>query len=101
MKMLLNVVLPTEKFNESVRDGTVGQKLSRILDEQKPEAAYFTGQEGGRSVILIVDVAEPSMVPTLAEPWFLLFEAEVDFRIVMSPADLAKAHLDEIGKKWA
>ncbi|HEY3309895.1 MAG TPA: hypothetical protein VGJ93_15695 [Desulfuromonadaceae bacterium] len=29
MRMLMNVTFPTEDFNESVRDGTVGSKISR------------------------------------------------------------------------
>ena len=101
MKILLNVVFPTEKFNESVRDGSAGQKINRILAELKPEAAYFAGQESQRSVILIVDLPDPSAVPALAEPWFLTFNAKVEFRVVMSAEELAKAGLDELGKKWA
>ena len=40
------------------------------------------------------------MTPALAEPWFLTFGAEVEFRVVMLPDDLKKAGLDELGKKW-
>jgi hypothetical protein len=50
---------------------------------------------------MIVDVANPSDVPALAEPWFLSFNADVTFHIVMSPEDLARAGLDALGKKWA
>ena len=28
--MLLNVIFPTEQFNEAIKDGSVGQKLGRI-----------------------------------------------------------------------
>jgi hypothetical protein len=101
MRMLLNVSLPLEAFNAAVKDGTIGKKIERILDETKPEAVYFTEQNGRRGAILIVDVADPSKVPALAEPWFLLFNASVKFRIVMSPKELGKAGLDAIGKKWA
>jgi hypothetical protein len=47
-----------------------------------------------------VDVASPSDVPKLAEPWFLTFNASVEFRIAMSAEDLAKADLESAGKKW-
>ncbi len=50
---------------------------------------------------MIVDVADPSKVPALAEPWFLSFNADVTFHIVMSPEDLGRAGLDALGKKWA
>jgi hypothetical protein len=101
MRMLLNVKFCPETFNKAVRDGSVGQKLRRILEEAKPEAVYFTEQGGNRSAIMIVDVAEPSQVPFLAEPWFLTFKAEVAFHVVMTPEDLQKAGLEDLGKKWS
>jgi len=33
-------------------------------------------------------------------PFFLNFNADCEFRIAMSPEDLGKAGLDELGKKW-
>jgi IstB-like ATP binding protein len=42
----------------------------------------------------------PSKIPALAEPWFLTFQADVEFRVVMSPDDLKRAGLDELGKQW-
>ena len=101
MRMLLQVSIPHEPFNAAVRDGTAGQKLSRIVDEIKPEAVYFTEQHGQRGAIMIVEMSDPSKIPTLAEPWFLTFNASVEFRVVMTPDDLQKAGLDELGKKWA
>jgi len=101
MRMLLKVKIPHDKFNAAVKDGSVGKKMQRILAELKPEAVYFTEHEGHRGAILIVDVAEPSRVPTFAEPWFLQFNADCEFHIVMSPEDLGKAGLDELGKKWS
>lgn len=100
MRMLMNVTLPTDDFNEAVRNGTVAQKLNRILEEIKPEAVYFTEQDGWRSAVLIVNLDDPSKVPALAEPWFLTFNADVKFRIVMTPEDLKRAGLEELGKKW-
>ena len=100
MRMLLHISFPHEAFNAAVRDGTAGQKLGRIMDETKPEAIYFTEQQGGRGAVMIVDVSDPSKIPALAEPWFLTFNASVEFRVVMTPDDLQKASLDQVGKKW-
>ncbi len=101
MKMLMHVKIPHEEFNAAVRDGSVGQKMNRILEETKPEAVYFTEYDGERGAIMIVDVKEPSKVPAYSEPWFLLFNADVEFHIVMTPDDLGRAGLDTLGKKWA
>ena len=100
MRMLLNISLPHDPFNAAVKDGTAGQKLGRIIDETKPEAIYFTEQQGGRGAVMIVNMADPSNIPALAEPWFLTFNATVEFRVVMTPDDLQKAGLEEVGKKW-
>jgi hypothetical protein len=101
MRMIMDVRLPLEPFNTMVRNGAAGQKLQQILGDIKPEAVYFSERDGKRGAILIVDVPEPSAVPRLAEPFFLAFDASVQFHIVMSPDDLAKAGLDELGKKYA
>ena len=100
MRMLLNIKIPHGPFNAAVKDGTVGAKMNKIMEATKPEAAYFTEQGGHRGAILIVDVADPSKVPALAEPWFLTFQADVEFHIVMSPDDLKRAQLDDLGRKW-
>jgi hypothetical protein len=99
--MLLTVEFPHEPFNSLVRSGKAGQVLGRILDAIKPEAAYFTEQDGMRGGIFVIDVKNPSDVPAFAEPFFLNFHANCKFRIVMGPEDLKKAGLEELGKKWS
>jgi hypothetical protein len=101
MRMLMHVQFPLEPFNTAVLDGTAGDKIRRILEAIKPQAVYFTEQNGRRGATLVVNVDDPSEVPTLAEPWFLTFDAEVEFRIAMTPEDLAHADLGALGKKWA
>lgn len=101
MRMLLEVELPVEPFNTLVREGSVGEKLQSILAEIKPEAAYFTERDGHRGAILVVDVADPSRVPALAEPFFLTFNAHAKFRICMTPEDLGRAGLEDIGRRYA
>ena len=101
MRMLMHVKLPHEPFNTAVRDGSVGKTIGRILAEVKPEAVYFTNYYGRRGAVMIVDVADPTRVPALAEPWFLSFNADVEFHVVMSPEELGRANLDAIGKNWA
>jgi hypothetical protein len=100
MRMLLHLVFPHEPFNTLVKKGTAGKIISRILAETKPEASYFTETNGHRCAVLIVNLAEPSQVPILSEPWFLCFNADVEWRIVMTPEDLAKSDLTALGKKW-
>ena len=100
MNMLMKVRLPHEPFNSLVRKGTAGKIMKTILKALKPEATYFTEESGVRTALLIVNISDPSAVPSLSEPWFLNFNADCEFRIVMTPADLERAGLEKIGKKW-
>ncbi len=101
MRMLMHFKFPAEPFNSAVRDGSTGAKIHKILEAIKPEAAYFTEQSGHRGGTFVVNVNSASDIPSLAEPLFLTFNAEVEFRIAMTPEDMGRAGLDAIGKKWA
>ena len=100
MRMFLNVRIPHEPFNTLVIEGKVGEIMRRILDDLKPESIFFTEQSGTRGAVAIIDVENSSRIPFFAEPFFLNFNADCEFRIAMSPEDLGKAGLDELGKKW-
>src|SRR3990172_8164297 len=106
--MQIMPVTPTDSVEMHRRHATgsgywrqLNSPVTRILEAMKPEAAYFTEQDGKRGAVLVVDLPDPSKIPALAEPWFLTFQADVEFRVVMSPDDLKRAGLDELGKKWS
>jgi hypothetical protein len=101
MRTLMNVRFPHEPFNTLVREGKVGEIIKNIIKELKPESIYFTEQDGNRGAVAIVDINDPSQIPSFSEPFFLKFNADCEFRIAMSPEDLGKAGLDELGKKWS
>ena len=100
MRMLITVRIPHEPFNTAVKTGTAGPTIGRILEDIQPEAVYFTEQNGTRGAVLVVDVADASQIPSLAEPWFLNFNADCEFRIAMTPEDLEGAGLEALGEKW-
>jgi hypothetical protein len=101
MRMMMHVSFPVEPFNAAVRDGSAGAKMKKIMDALKPEAAYFIADRNGRRCgVLIVDMAETSKIPSLVEPFFLTFNAAVEFFPVMLPEDLAASGLEGLGKAW-
>ncbi|MDR8363574.1 panthothenate synthetase [Pseudomonas sp. JL3] len=100
MKMLLMVEFPHEPFNALVRSGKIGEIMNRILETIKPEATYFTEQDGMRSGIFLIDIEDPSEIPGYAEPFFLNFQANCKLRVVMSAQNLQDAGLEELGKAW-
>lgn len=95
------VSMPNPTFNAAVRDGTAPAKMDKILNALKPEAAYFTELNGKRTGIFVVNMSDASQIPSLAEPWFLTFDADVQFHPTMLPADLERADLANLGKQWA
>jgi hypothetical protein len=101
MRMLMHLQFPHETFNAAVRDGSAGKKIEKIMTALKPEAAYFSEHHGRRGGLLVVNLNDASEIPMYAEPWFLTFNADVEFRPAMKPEDLGKANLAEVGKQWA
>jgi hypothetical protein len=101
MRMLMKVWMPVEPFNTLVRNGTAGAKMQQVLEDIKPEAAYFTAQDGHRGGIIVVNINDTSEIPRYAEPFFLNFNAEVQFHPAMTPEDLGRADLESLGKKWS
>jgi hypothetical protein len=71
MKVLQVVTFPHGDFNASVRDGSVGTKINRILESIKTGVFLFHSKMGNEEQF-----------------WFL------------TPTDLKNAGLDELGKKW-
>jgi len=100
MRTIINFQFPLEPFNSLVRDKVAGKAISSMLEEIKPEAVYFYAPEGCRGGTMVVNIDDPSQIPAIAEPLFLRFGAKCEFHIAMTPGDLARAGLDDIGTKW-
>ena len=101
MKMLMNVRFPHEPFNTLLKEGKASEIIRKILDDLKPESIYFTEQSGTRGAVAVIDVSDSSQIPFFAEPFFLKFNADCEFRIAMSPEALGQSGLDDLGKKWS
>ncbi len=89
MRFLMKVSIPVETGNEAAAMGFAA--IRTILEQQKPEAAYFIAEKGMRTGILILHMDDVSQIPALAEPWFLALNASVELTPVMLPEDLQKA----------
>ena len=86
--------MSVEAGNAAVKNGTLGATIQSILEEMKPEAAYFAEENGQRTGFIFVDCATESDIPRLAEPWFLAFNADVVIHPAMTAEDLGKAGPD-------
>src|SRR5215470_3571825 len=91
MRMMLKVSIPVESGNAAIKSGTIAKTIQSILADMKHEAAYFVADDGLRTCIIFFDMKEPSQIPAVAEPWFLAFNAAVEFHPAMTLDDLKKA----------
>ena len=91
MRFMLKVNIPVESGNAAAKAGKLGATIQAILAEMKPEAVYFTDDDGERTGFIFFDLQQASQIPAIAEPWMLAFDARIQFRPVMIPDDLAKA----------
>lgn len=90
MRTMIRLTVPVEAGNKAFRDGTLQKTIMGLLEQLKPEAAYFFPDRGVRSAMFIIDLKEPSDIPSIAEPLFEKLNAAVEFQPVMNAEDLKK-----------
>ncbi len=103
MRFLLKVNIPVESGTAAAKAGKLGATIESILAELKPEAVYFTDNNGQRAGVIFLDLQDASQIPAIADPWMLAFNASIELHPVMIPSDLAKAGnaIEKAVKKFA
>jgi hypothetical protein len=91
MRFLLKVNIPVDAGNAAAKAGKLGEMIQAILADLKPERVYFTDDKGQRTAFIFLDMEDASQIPAFAEPWFLAFNAQIEYHPVMLPEDLMKA----------
>lgn len=90
MRMMLKMQMPVAAGNRAVKDGSLPKLIQAFTEKAKPEAIYFGGFDGMRTMIAVFDMASPAEIPQLAEPFFTGLDATIQFTPVMNAADLEK-----------
>ncbi len=88
MRFMLTFRIPPEGGNAAAKDGSLGDILQSIMEDLKPEAAYFAEIEGARGGYLVVNMEEASQLPAFAEPLFLGLGATVQIHPAFTPDDM-------------
>lgn len=88
MRTLVKFSLETAAANAAIKSGELANLIGSTMEKLKPEAAYFTTDDGRRMAFMVFDMKEPSEIPGIAEPWFAATNAKVEFSPVMTADDV-------------
>jgi hypothetical protein len=90
MRVMLRAHLDTQVSNKAIKSGALQKIMQSMMEQLKPEAAYFGPSEGGRSCTFVFDMQDSSRLPTIAEPLFEELGAKIEIQPVMNAEDLQK-----------
>ncbi len=70
--------MDVEAANRAARGCALGKTIQSILDDLKPEAAYFASYDGEHTAFLSLEIKDASQMSAIAEPWLLAFKAKIE-----------------------
>ncbi|HET6275806.1 MAG TPA: DUF3303 family protein [Candidatus Cybelea sp.] len=88
MRTMLRVQFPVEASNAAIKEGRLMSVMASTMERLKPEAAYFTTVNGDRGGYIVFDLAHPSDIPSICEPFFTELGAKCELMPVMTPDDV-------------
>ena len=103
MRWMVNFSIPGDEGNELVKSGRIGQVFHSLMEDFKPEAAYFFPENGQRSGFMIVNVTDSSDLARVAESFWHGLHADISVTPVMNGEDLGKGlgGIEGILKRYA
>jgi hypothetical protein len=84
MRMMMKVSIPVEAGNRGVKEGNLPKTVMGFVEQHKPEAAYFTAEDGKRTAFFVFDLKDPTMIPSVAEPFFMNLNASIELSPTMN-----------------
>lgn len=90
MRYMVKFSIPIDAGNELVKSGKISRNFQSLMEDFKPEAAYFFAENGRRAGFMVVTLTDPSGVVHIAESFWLGLRADISVTPVMNGEDLAK-----------
>ena len=84
MRMMMKVSIPVDAGNKGVKEGGLPKTVLGFVEQFKPESCYFTAQAGMRTAFFVFDLKDPTMIPSVAEPFFQNLQASIEMSPVMN-----------------
>jgi len=90
MRMMIKFSFPVKPGNDLVGSGKVAKIFQSLMEDLKPEAAYFYPVDGQRGGLMVVNVNDSSDLAKFGEPFWLGLQADISVTPVMNGEDLQK-----------
>ncbi|HZA68520.1 MAG TPA: hypothetical protein VE548_02395 [Nitrososphaeraceae archaeon] len=91
MRVLVRAMIPTAAGNKMVKDPNFLKNVEDYIKKFNCESSYFIEVNGNRTMVLVLDLPSPDMMPAIVEPLFQGFDANVEIHPAMNLDDLKKA----------
>jgi hypothetical protein len=88
MRFMITCLIPVEEGNQSAKAASLHSTIHSIMEELKPEAAYFFDIEGVRGGYIVVNIDDASQISAIAETLFVGLGATIEVHRVMIPEEL-------------
>lgn len=88
MRVMMKVCMPVEAGNKGVKEGILPDTVMRFVEQMKPEASYFFPEDGLRTALFFFDLENPTMIPTVVEPFFTKLNAAITLTPAMNLEDM-------------
>jgi hypothetical protein len=101
MRIMVKFAFPVASGNIAIRDGKVAKVFHQIMEELKPEAAYFY-PDGERGGFIVVNMEDSSQIVQIGERFFFGLNASIAMVPVMAAEDLQKglAAVPDIARRY-
>ena len=90
MRMMIKFSFSVDAGNAAIRTGKVEKVFQQLIEDLKPEAAYFHAVDGDRGGFFVVNMQESSQIAEIAERLFFGVSAKIELVPVMTADDLRK-----------
>ena len=87
MRMLLRMLIDATDGSDAIKSGALQKAIGGLVEKLKPEAVYFSAEDGMRAGYFVFDMKSANQQVEIAEPLFDL-GCEVYLTPCMTPDDL-------------
>jgi hypothetical protein len=90
MRMMVKFTFGAGGGNEILRSGKINTLLQQVMEDLKPEAAYFYAENGQRSGHFIIESQDSVDLVRVCEPLWFGLKADVAMIPVMNGEDIQR-----------